>query len=93
MEYLSKPEVMEYLRGYKTELTLQGKDGNTVVTIMKQLDSMYTYRPTLQAQWMRKKDTISCSRCGFTTLIYKNSAYCPNCGRLMANGKRNNDEK
>ena len=93
MEYLTKAEVMEYLIGYRTELTLQGKDGDTVTTIINRLNRMYTYRPTLQAQWVRKgkNDIIICSRCGYKTLIYKNSLYCPNCGKSMVNGKKYND--
>lgn len=89
MEYLSKPEVMEYLDGYRKELTLQGGNSEIVTKIINHLNTLYTFRPTLQAQWIKKgkKDFISCSRCGFQTLVYKNSKYCPNCGRLMANGK------
>ena len=99
MEYLNKTEVMDYLKGYRQDLILKGKDGSTITTIMKYLDGMYTYRPLLQSQWVRKGrgETISCSRCGFQTLIYKNSKYCPNCGRQMFNGKtqeeRLNDQK
>ena len=97
MEYLTKPEVMEYLEGYRKELTLQGKDGNTVTEIMHHINGMYTYRPLIQSSWVRKRDFISCGRCGFRTLAYKNSKYCPNCGRQMTNGKtqeeRLNDQK
>ena len=88
MEYLSKPEVVKYLEGYRSALVLEGKDGGIITAILKKIDTFYTYRPTLQAQWSRKGDTISCSRCGYKTLVYKNSQYCPNCGRLMANGKK-----
>ena len=93
MEYLAKPEVMDYLKGYRSELILQGKEGDTVTQIIKHLDGLYTYRPTIQAQWIRKRDTITCSRCGFKTLVYKNSKYCPNCGRMMVNGKCYDDQK
>ena len=89
MEYLTKSEVMQYLEGYRKNLILQGKEGDTVTDIMRHLDTMYTYRPMLQSTWVRKGEVISCSRCGFKTLVYKNSLYCPNCGRQMVNGKRN----
>ena len=88
MEYIAKQEIMEYLEGKQKELILQGKDGTTITEIKKKLNTMYTYRPTLQAQWIKKRgDFIICSRCGFKTLLYKNSKYCPNCGKMMANGK------
>ena len=87
MEYLTKSEVMEYLEGYRKELTLLGKDGNLITAIIHHLNGMYTYRPLLQSQWIRKGEFITCGRCGFKTLVYKNTRYCPNCGRQMANGK------
>ena len=93
MEYLAKQEVMEYLDGYRKELMLQGKDGNTINTIMKTLNGMYTYRPTIQATWLKKRDVLQCSRCGFKTLVYKNSKYCPECGRLMTNGSTNDQKR
>ena len=92
MEYINKKELIEYLEGYRKELTLQGKDGHTVTEIIKKVSSFYTYRPTLQAQWVRKgRDIITCSRCGFKTLSYKNTKYCPDCGRNMANGKKSEE--
>lgn len=88
MEYLNKSEVMEYLQGFRKEQIIQGKDGTSITTIINYLNGLYTYRPTLQAQWVKKRnDMIICSRCGFKTLVYKNTKYCPNCGRLMLNGK------
>ena len=93
MEYLNKSEVMTYLNGLRTELTIQGKDGTTVTTIMHALNSMYSFRPLLQSHWVRKsnKEIITCSTCGFQTLAYKNSKYCPDCGRQMINGKTQKD--
>ena len=90
MEYISKQEVMEYLQGVRKNLTIQGKDGSIITEIIKALNGFYTYRPTLQSQWVRKngKDFIFCSRCGFQTLVYKNTKYCPECGRNMVNGKK-----
>lgn len=93
MEYLSKSEIFDYLLGYRKELIIQGHDGETITNILHHLNGMYTYRPMLQSQWVKKGDTISCGRCGFRTLAYKNSKYCPNCGRNMTNGvvRSNND--
>ena len=95
MEYLSKPEVMDYLTGYRKQLILLGKDGNTITEIINHLNGMYSFRPTLQSQWIRKgkADFITCSRCGFKTLAYKNSKYCPNCGRSMVNGKSEDERR
>lgn len=87
MEYLSKSEVIEYLRGKQKEKLLQGEKGTTIDEIIRYLNTMYSYRPSLQAQWLKKRETIECSRCGFRTLPYKNTKYCPECGRSMANGK------
>lgn len=89
MQYIAKEEVMEYLEGKQKEMILQGKEGTTITEIINHINGFYTYRPTLQAQWIRKNrgDFIYCSRCGFKTLVYKNSKYCPNCGKMMANGK------
>ena len=95
MEYLNKAEVIDYLQGVRKDLVLNGKDGEVITDILNYLNSLYTYRPTLQAQWIRKngKDFISCSRCGFKTLAYKNTKYCPECGRNMVNGnwRKEND--
>ena len=87
MEYLSKSEVLDYLSDLRKEMVIQGKEGGTVTEIINHLNGLYTFRPLLQATWIKKRDFISCSRCGFKTLIYKNTKYCPNCGRNMANGK------
>ena len=87
MEYLSKPEVMEYLEGYRKNIVLRGDSCDDITEIIHYINGLYTHRPTLQAQWIRKKDSIVCSRCGFLTLIYKNTKYCPNCGKMMVNGK------
>ena len=93
MEYLSKPEVMEYLQTKRKEEILLGNDGKTLTEVINHFNSLYSFRPTLQSKWMKRGDYITCGRCDFKTLVYKNSRYCPNCGRLMSNGKAYNDKE
>ena len=93
MEYLSKPEIMEYLQSKRKEEVLLGNDGKTLTEVIRFINGLYTFRPTLQAQWVKKGDLIACSRCSFTTLLYKNTKYCPECGKLMSNGKARHDEE
>ena len=73
MEYIDKSEVVQCLVGREKQALIEGKDASIVRDILNQVNSMYSYRPTLQAQWVRKGDIISCSRCGFRTLSYKNT--------------------
>lgn len=93
VEYLDKSEIVEYLKGKEKEVTLEGKDTTVIKEVLDYIGTLYSFRPTLQSQWvMKNENVITCSRCGFRTLSYKNTKYCPECGRLMANG-RSNDQR
>ena len=89
IEYITKSEIMSYLEQYRKTMLLENKDAKDISAIIREIDGMYTYRPVLTAKWIKRArtDFITCSCCGFQTLVYKNSKYCPNCGKLMTNGK------
>ena len=91
MEYLEKSEIVQYLKGKEKQNLMEGKDVKEIREIQAYISTLYSYRPTLQSQWIRRGETITCSRCGFKTLVYKNTKYCPECGRLMVNGRKNDE--
>ena len=97
VEYLSKEEIVGVLNGLKHErLIAQDNTGAETVDIaLDRINKLYSVRPVLTATWKimgERKDFIFCSRCGFKTLVYKRTAYCPNCGRKMLNGRAIDDQ-
>lgn len=97
VEYLTKEEVMGILKGMKHELLMAQDDNGAkaVDTAIERINKLYSVRPILTATWKvigERKDFIFCSRCGFKTLVYKRTAYCPNCGRKMLNGRTLDDQ-
>ena len=97
VEYLTKEEVMTLLDGLKHELAIWGSEGgiNAIKVAQERINKLYTVRPIMTSTWKTigyKKDVIYCGRCGFKTLAYKKTAYCPECGRKMLNGRSTNDQ-
>ena len=97
VEYLTKEEIMNVLNGLKHEkLIMQDSNGATAISeAIDRINKLYSIRPVLTATWKvmgERKDFIFCSRCGFKTLVYKRTAYCPNCGRKMLNGRATDDQ-
>lgn len=92
VEYLTKEEVMGVLAGLRQEwVVAKSKDGVTAVDkAVEQINKLYTVRPILTGTWKvlgDRREFIYCGRCGFKTLSYKRTAFCPNCGRRMLNGR------
>ena len=88
-EYLSKKEVQELVNDYiHTELYNGHQESvDTLTKLMEKVSHMYSYRPTIMGRWNIGTTTATCSNCGFNTLAYKNTVYCPECGRMMSNGR------
>ena len=98
VEYFTKDEVMEVLRGMERECIFnQLMDGKAIVSeIRKRINVLYTIRPVMTSTWKtlgNRKDVVYCGGCGFKTLAYKMSPYCPQCGKKMVNGRRANDKR
>ena len=97
VEYLTKEEVMDLLEGVKHEQVISGNDNGVGVinVVQDRINKLYTVRPVMTASWKTigyKRDVIYCGRCGFKTLAYKKTKYCPECGRSMLNGRSSNDQ-
>ena len=92
VEYLTKEEVIGVLTGLRQERVIARDDAGVVAVekAIEQVNRLYTVRPVLTGTWKvigERKDFIYCGRCGFKTLSYKRTAFCPNCGRRMLNGR------
>lgn len=97
VEYVTKEEVISILRDTQMEAVRAGEEKtvDTVNGIMKQVKRLYAVRDNLPASWMKMRDsgTIYCGSCGYQTMVYRNTAFCPNCGRRMGNGVRKMEGK
>ena len=97
VEYLTKEEVNSVLTGLKHERLLANDDvgAGAIAVAIERVNKLYTVRPVLTGTWKTigdRKEFIYCGRCGFKTLSYKRTAYCPNCGRRMLNGRVKDDQ-
>ena len=97
VEYLTKEEVIETLTSIRQELLVEHDEhGMTVIDkAVQKVNKLYTVRPVLTGTWKvlgDRREFIYCGRCGFKTLSYKRTAFCPNCGRRMLNGRVIDDQ-
>lgn len=93
VEYVTKQEVFDILNDIQMEATREEKDDavHAATEAMKRVKALYAVRSNVFSSWKiigTNRDVIYCGNCAFKTLAYKNSAYCPNCGRTMMNGVR-----
>lgn len=91
VEYITKAEAIDALQDECKRCVREGeKDFADILRrTVKRINLMESMRPPLPTHWKTlgsRKDTIFCGGCGFQTLAYKRSKYCPNCGRPMLNG-------
>ena len=94
VEYVTKGEVIDLLTDEFKEVAREGNKEESAVLkrVIRRVNMMDSMRPPLPARWKTmgsRKETIFCGGCGFQTLAYKRSKYCPNCGRPMLNGVPN----
>ena len=97
VEYLTKEEVIGVLTGLKQERIIAHDEAGmgAMAVAIERVNKLYTVRPILTGSWKtigERKEFIYCGRCGFKTLSYKRTAFCPNCGRRMLNGRTVNDQ-
>lgn len=97
VEYLTKEDVIDVLTGLKQERIIAKDDAGmgAMAVAIERINRLYTVRPILTGSWKvigERRDFIYCGRCGFKTLAYKRTAYCPNCGRKMLNGRAVDDQ-
>ena len=93
-EYITKQEVLDILRDEQGQALLNKKEDTVAVLTkaMKRVCRLYAVRPERTALWKvigQNKEYIYCGGCGFKTLAYKRTKYCPNCGKSMMNGVAN----
>lgn len=98
IEYFSKEEVMDVVRGVERDCMLFPENDTKAVIaqLRKQLNRLYTIRPVMTSTWKtlgNRKDVVFCGGCGFKTMAYKMTPYCPNCGKKMVNGRKADDQK
>lgn len=91
VEYVTREEVVELLRDVQNEVTRNGvQDATAALSIaIVRAKKMYAVRPNITATWKTmgaSHEFIFCGGCGFKTLAYKRTPYCPKCGRSMTNG-------
>ena len=91
VEYITKTEVIEALQDECKRCVRQKDDGFAEVLrkVIRRVNGMESLRPPLPTTWKTlgtRKDAIYCGGCGFQTLAYKRTKFCPNCGRPMLNG-------
>ena len=98
VEYTTKEEVIQVLTGFQHEALIEKKTDTAFVIgeAIKQIRSLYSIRPPQPARWRTigdRREAIYCGGCGFKTLGYKRTKYCPNCGRPMLNGVGARDDQ
>ena len=90
VEYVTKEEVYDLLKEIQMQALLKGNQAASEVVgdAIRRVRRMYAVRTNVISNWKREpnRETISCANCGYTTVVYRNSPFCPNCGRSMVNG-------
>lgn len=93
VEYVTKEEVYGILKDIQMETTRQGNEeaSSAVQEAMNRVKHLYAVRNQNLANWKTvggNREVIYCGNCAYKTLAYKNTMFCPNCGRAMLNGVR-----
>lgn len=91
VEYVTKEEVYDILNEVSMTAMIDGKQDavDAAQDAIKKVKKLYAVRSNVTSCWKTlgmNREAIFCGNCGFKTMAYKNSLYCPNCGRTMLNG-------
>ena len=93
VEYLTKAEVIALLDGASKEYMMENNNSavKAIKTITDRVNKLYTVRPIETSRWKSlraNRDIIACETCNYLTKAYRTTQYCPQCGRLMTNGRK-----
>lgn len=90
--YVAKSRVLALLGELKHTMELQNKleGADAVDKGIEMIDRLPVTANANRGRWQDTRKVAICDKCGFITLPYKMTPFCPNCGCRMENGDAKN---